>query len=158
MADDKKPQINITRGKRTKRASKKQAASSKAEPEGWSVPTGLGGLAREVWLAGLGTLSVVEEEGEKLFGVLVEEGKRWEQQRRDEAAAVLRAAQDAPKAARKTLDEQVVRRVQERTDAALERAGLPTKEALDRLKQQVDELMLTTDQLHAKLEKRQRDA
>ena len=166
MADDKKPSINITRGKRKKRPSKKQSESSSSAKKdaAWRIPTGLddvasqvGGTARNVWLAGLGALSVVGEQGEKLFGALVQEGKRWEQQRRDDAKAALKAAQEQPKKAKEALDEQVVRRVQERTDDVLERVGLPTKEALDSLKRQVDDLAVKADRLHAKLEKKQRD-
>ena len=155
MADDKKkPSINITRGKRSKRSSKKKA-SAQTPDAGWSIPTGLGdvaGITREVWLAGLGALSVVGETGGKLFGALVREGKQWEQQRRESAKTALKAAQKQPEKAREVLDEAVVHRIQERTDAALERVGLPTKEALDSLKQQVDELALKADQLYTKLE------
>lgn len=79
MTDTKKPRINVTRGA-------KRPSPRKAPPEHQPTQTGWWDQMHNVWLAGLGVLSVVEEQSTKLFRALVEEGKRWEQTRREEAA------------------------------------------------------------------------
>lgn len=161
MADDNttpsKPSINITRGK--KKPPRSQAAADGGSPSSgsWlSLPSGLTRSARDVWLAGLGALSVVEDQGTKLFRALVQEGKDWEQTRRAETEKALKEAErqreQAVDTAQEALDDQVVRRVRQGVDAALERAGVPTRAAMDDLRQQVDDLAVKAEQLAAQLD------
>jgi len=162
-ANDKKPSINITRGKRksprsdkSSRSTKPERAESNDESSWFGLPTDLASGARDVWLAGLGALSVVEDQGSKLFRALVQEGKSWEKTQRDEAGKALKAAEEegeqVAEATKEALDEQVVRRVRSGVDAALDRAGVPTRAALDDLRSQVDDLAQHADQLAAQLD------
>lgn len=151
------PSINITRGK--KKPSRSQNASApKKETSGRWLPFSLGESAREAWLAGLGALSLVEDQGAKLYRALVQEGKNWEKTRREETEAALKEAEthteETLEAAQETVDEQVVRRVRVGVDAALDRAGVPTRAAMDDLRQQVNELAKKTDRLAAQLEEK----
>lgn len=158
MADNEnnaKPSINVTRGKKKPPRSQK-ASGTKKEPSSNWIPFGLGEGVRDVWLAGLGALSVVEDQGAKLYRALVQEGKNWEKARRKETEAALNETEarteETLEAAQETVDEQVVRRVREGVDAALDRAGVPTRAAMDDLRQQVNELAKKTDRLAAQLE------
>jgi poly(hydroxyalkanoate) granule-associated protein len=163
MTDKKKkttPSINVTRGrKQPARSGAKKASDAKQKSSGsWTdVPAGLAEGARDVWLAGLGALSVVEDQGTKLFRALVQEGKSWEKTRREEAEAALKEAEkeseETVEAAQEAMDEQVVRRVREGVDAALDRAGVPTRTAMDDLRQQIDDLAIKADRLAAQLDK-----
>lgn len=164
MTDEKKnkatPSINVTRGrKKPTRSTAKEASGSKPASSGsWmDVPAGLAEGARDVWLAGLGALSIVEDQGAKLFRALVQEGKSWEKTRRKEAEAALKEAEEegakTAEAAQEALDEQVARRVRDRVDAALNRAGVPTRAAMDDLRQQIDDLAIKADRLAAQLDK-----
>ena len=163
MADSESnatPSINITRGTkkppRSKQASDEQHASSSS----W-LPLGLDKSAREVWLAGLGALSIVEDQGTKLYQALVREGKNWEKTRREETEAALKEAgaqaEETLEEGQETVDEQVVRRVREGVDAALNRAGVPTRATMDELREQVNELAKKTDRIAAQLEEEARD-
>ncbi len=169
MADDNKPRINVTRGKRTRpksktSSSKNQSASSSA----WGIPSGLVELSdqvadgvRDVWLAGLGALSVVEEQGSKLFSGLVEEGKAWEQERRDQVKKALQAPEEATEEAADataSASEQMTERVRDGVDAALERAGVPSRRALEDLRSQVNDLATQADQLAQALEQQTLDS
>lgn len=168
MADDNKPRINVTRGRRKRPKSKtsssrKQSASSSA----WGIPSGLAELSdqvadgvRDVWLAGLGALSVVEEQGSKVFRGLVEEGKEWEQERRDQVKKALKAPEEATEDAADaavSASEQVTERVREGVDAALERAGVPSRRAMDNLRRQVNDLSVKADKLAQALEQQTTD-
>lgn len=162
MAEDrKKPNINVTRGGRAPRRTAASDRAARRSSGGWTaglgaLPTGLARGARDVWLAGLGALAVVEDQGTKLFRVLVEEGKQWERERREETETTLKqvvAETDrAATAATEAIDEQVVRRMRDSVDAALERAGMPTRAALDNLHGQVDALVQKADRLAEQLE------
>jgi poly(hydroxyalkanoate) granule-associated protein len=109
-----------------------------------------------VWLAGLGALSVVEDQGTKLFRALVQEGKSWEQKQRAEAEKTLKAAEkegeQAAEAAKETLNKQVLRRVRSGVDTALDRAGVPTRTDLEDLQAQVDTLAQKADRLAVQLD------
>jgi len=101
MSDDG-PKINVTRGKRADKEKKnKQAQSSSTAPGAMEVATGLAQRAREMWLAGLGALSLAEEAGTKVFDALVEEGKSWEEQRRKQQNCLLVAVAPCPKGNRR---------------------------------------------------------
>ncbi len=166
MADatnDKKPSINITRGKRTaprsdtsSRSTKPERAASNDANSWFGLPASLTSGARDVWLAGLGALSVVEDQGGKLFRALVQEGKSWEKTQRDETGKTLKAAEhegeQVAEATKEALNEHVVRRVRSGVDAALDRAGVPTRAALNDLRTQVDDLAQQADQLAAQLD------
>ncbi len=105
---------------------------------------------RDVWLAGLGALATVEEEGSKLFGRLVDRGKEFEHERRSEL-------QNARKKAKKQRDEALeqIEEASEETQTlltdtvnnALERFGVPTRTEVDRLSKKVETLAKQVDDL-----------
>jgi len=78
-----------------------------------NLPDEVTGRAREIWLAGLGALERLEQEGDKVFETLVERGKRYEDTRRDqieEATENLREQQE-------TLTEDVTQRLDDATQS-----------------------------------------
>ena len=161
MADEKKPTINVTRGNRKPPRSEAQEKQQRDDADErtsslGNLPAGIAQSARDVWLAGLGALSVVEDQGTKLFRALVQEGEHWEEERLKSAESTLKQAgsegERAADAAAKALDEQVVRRVRKGVDTALARAGVPTRSAIDDLRRQVDDLSRKADRLAAQLE------
>jgi poly(hydroxyalkanoate) granule-associated protein len=82
-----KKKVNITtkKGKAGKKA-KGNKAASKSFAFG-DLPEEVAGRAREVWLAGLGALASVQEEGSKVFNDLVQKGESWEKERSKELGA-----------------------------------------------------------------------
>lgn len=117
---------------------------------------------REVWLAGLGALATVEEEGSKLFNRLIERGQEFEEERRHEIEEV---TEEVTETARKQRDEalsQIEEAGEETRSAltntvknALERFGVPTRDEVDRLAKKVDALSQQVDDLASSLSETQ---
>jgi len=109
---------------------------------------------REVWLAGLGALATVEEEGTKLFGQLVDRGKEFESERREEIEEVREEVTETAREQRREALEQLEEAGEETQSllldsvhAALERFGVPTRSEVDRLSDKVDTLSQQVDEL-----------
>jgi poly(hydroxyalkanoate) granule-associated protein len=113
---------------------------------------------REVWLAGLGALATVEEEGTRLFGQLVDRGKEFESERRKEIEEVREEVTETAREQRDEALEQIEEAGEETQSllldtvhAALERFGVPTRSEVDRLSAKVDTLSQQVDALSAAL-------
>lgn len=119
---------------------------------------------RDVWLAGLGALATVEEEGTKLFSRLVERGKDFETSRRKNLEAAAGAAAETAEAEGK----QIVAQFEEATEGArtyltdavenaLDRLGVPSRKEVDQLSEKVDGLSAQIDALTAQLAEKKGD-
>jgi poly(hydroxyalkanoate) granule-associated protein len=95
--------------------------------------------AHRIWLAGLGALAAAEEEGTKLFSRLVERGKGFEADGKEQFAKAKKKAEKAYEDVSETVDEKVT--------AALHRLGVPTREEIKRLTKKVEELTAKVEQL-----------
>jgi len=148
MSDDNSPKINVTRGK--KKESKKQASRKKSSgaelPNAMEVASGLARRARNMWLAGLGALSVAEEAGTQVFNALVEEGKSWEQERRKQTEQTAKQVQTLTEDGADAI-EAVEERVRDEMNDVLHRMGVPRRDDIDELRDQVDALAEKMDQL-----------
>jgi len=98
---------------------------------------------REVWLAGLGALATVEEEGTKLFGRLVDRGQEFEEKRRhalEEATEKMRERSDEALSQLEDAGEETQSMLSSSINTALERFGVPTRDEVDDLASKVDHL------------------
>jgi poly(hydroxyalkanoate) granule-associated protein len=127
-------------------AHKKSTTDASSE----SIQDELTKRGRDVWLAGLGALATVEEEGSKLFGRLVDRGKEFEKERRSE----LEAAREKAEAQRDDALEQIEEASEETqtlltntVNKALDRFGVPTRTEVDRLSEKVETLSKQVDEL-----------
>jgi len=118
--------------------------------------------AREIWLAGLGALERLEEEGDKVFQTLVERGKNYESKRREqfeEATENLREQQEAlTKDVTERLDdatESVEAAVSDTLSGTLNRIGVPTREEVRGLSRRVGELSKKLEALSQMLDAQQ---
>ena len=105
---------------------------------------------REVWLAGLGALATVEEEGSKLFGRLVDRGAEFEEERRKElkeAGEKAREQGDEALAQIEEASEETQSLLMGTVNTALERFGVPTRSEVDRLSERVESLTKQVDEL-----------
>jgi poly(hydroxyalkanoate) granule-associated protein len=111
---------------------------------------------REVWLAGLGALATVEEEGSKLFTNLVDRGKTFEKNRRKELEEVTEKAREQRDEALSQIEEageETQSLLFDTVNSALERFGVPTRKEIDRLSKKVDTLSKQVDTLSTALSK-----
>jgi poly(hydroxyalkanoate) granule-associated protein len=121
-------------------AKKKGKKETKAKG---SLPDELTERGREVWLAGLGAMAAAEEEGTKLFNSLIEKGKSYESEGREQLEEVAKTATEQQQA----LSERVQSTIAETVEVALERFGVPTQSEVKKLSQQVDRLTTKVEQL-----------
>jgi len=116
---------------------------------------------RDVWLAGLGALATVEEEGNKLFKRLVDRGEKFEQERRKElkeASKKAREQRDEALAQIEEAGEETQSLLLDTVNTALERFGVPTRNEVDRLSKKVETLSKQVDTLSKTLSKRKTKA
>lgn len=123
------------------------------------LPDELSGRAREVWLAGLGALSRLEEEGDKIFRDLVERGEKYESKRRkqlDDATGEIRKQQESlTKDFTQRVDEAtktVEKAVSDTLSTTLGRIGVPTRDEVRGLSEKVGTLSKKLDALSKMLE------
>lgn len=105
---------------------------------------------REVWLAGLGALATVEEEGTKLYNRLIDRGQEFEEERRGELEEATEKVREQSEEALTQLEEaseETQSVVAESVNTALERFGVPTQEEVDDLADKVDHLSQQVDDL-----------
>ena len=99
--------------------------------------------AHQIWLAGLGALSLAEDQSGKLFKALVKRGKVFEEETKDRIDEV-RAKLDVRKAASGVVD-----RINDTLDGSvngvLERLGIPSKKEIEGLTKRVERLTKTLE-------------
>ena len=94
--------------------------------------------AYQIWLAGLGALSMAEDESGKIFKTLVKRGKTFEAAGKDRLSG-MRDALDLRKAASNTMA-RIADNLDEGMSGVLARLGLPTKKEIDALGKRVERL------------------
>lgn len=94
----KKVTITTKKGKAGKKAKGKKSSTTSFSLG--DLPEEVAGRAREIWLAGLGAMASVQEEGGKVFSELVKKGETWEKDRaKDLGAAKKKVEASVEKAA-----------------------------------------------------------
>ncbi|MGL4574022.1 MAG: phasin family protein [Burkholderiaceae bacterium] len=111
--------------------------------------------AQQIWLAGMGAFAKTQEEGQKVFDVLVKEGmglqkktQRFaEDKMTDVTTKVNKAANDISKQANGTWDK-LETVFEDRVARALNRLGVPTKREIEALLAKVEELNKSVHKLN----------
>jgi poly(hydroxyalkanoate) granule-associated protein len=134
---------------------------TKESPRNETLQDELTKRGRDVWLAGLGALATVEEEGSKLFQRLVDRGQEFENERREElekASKKAREQRDEALAQIEEASEETQSLLMDTVNTALERFGVPTRNEVDRLSDKVETLSNQVDELSKTLSKRKTKA
>jgi poly(hydroxyalkanoate) granule-associated protein len=117
----------------------KAGSPTSAEALGQSVVDS----AQKIWLAGLGAFSRARTEGDGLFNTLVEQGKGMRERARDAADQALTAARsqaDATFSQAQGKWDKLEQVFEERVSRSLNRLGVMTRDEMDDLNRQVQEL------------------
>lgn len=116
--------------------------------------------AQHIWLAGLGAFAKAQEEGQKLFGALMKEGKTLQKrtlgatgdkvgevsgQVRDQVSGL---AEQLQKQAADTWDK-LETVFEQRVERALDRLGMPSRKEIAELTEKVEQLTAAVSQLPA---------
>lgn len=135
-------------------------------------PDDIKASAQRIWLAGLGALSMAEEEGGKLFRNLVEKGSSFEARGKERAADVRDKVEDVAREARarasevgsdvrgraegaaervkaeaESLFSGIEAKIDKAVSGALGRAGVPSREEIAVLSTRIEELTRLVEQL-----------
>ena len=100
---------------------------------------GLFESTRKLWLAGLGTLSVVEQEGTELFDELVKKGRKMEEKSRERLSKTKADFESGTDELAEKLDRQV--------SGVLQKMGVPSRAQVQDLTVRVEQLMEQVDRL-----------
>lgn len=132
------------------------------------LPSELSERGREIWLAGLGALARVEEEGEKIFRNLVERGEAFEGRGRKQIEAAVDRLSEQQKEASKALGdatkgfseaaESVERAVSNTVTDTLGQMGVPRRGEVEELSSKVSQLSEKLDALQTMLDAQQKAA
>lgn len=107
------------------------------------IATNIRESANRIWLAGLGAYAKTQEEGEKLFKLLVEEGEKVEKRAKKAAEARIEEAKGKVVEFRGKASQQFDRLeelFQERVAQVLNRMGVPTQDDIRELTRRVEML------------------
>lgn len=88
--------------------------------------------AQKIWLAGLGALSVAEQEGSRMFDSLVDRGRAFEERGKERMEETRAKAGDAAASFEDRIDEKIT--------SALRRFGVPSRDEIRELTRRVEEL------------------
>lgn len=117
-----------------------------AKKNGKTSPKDLKDSANKVWLAGLGALATVGEEGGKMFDELVKKGKAFE----PKVMSQVEMAKDKFDAAKGKAGKAWTKlegSIDERVTAAIHRIGVPTRDEIKELSKRVAELTSKVEEL-----------
>jgi poly(hydroxyalkanoate) granule-associated protein len=109
------------------------------------APNDLVDSAQQIWMAGVGVLTLAQEESGKLFSALVDAGKQMEKVL-PSPTDVLKTASDSAESywakVQKIIDHQIT--------ATLHRFGVPTKDEIDRLTRRIEQLTASIEALRVR--------
>lgn len=116
--------------------------------------------AREVWLAGLGALATVEEEGSKFYNNLVKKGEDFENKGKETFDSVLDSVSDNYKKVEKQFSDAFNKAedtFEENVAKVVKGLGVPTQDEVSTLTKKVEKLTRKVEELSDQLEKQSAD-
>ena len=109
--------------------------------------------ANKIWLAGLGALSVAEQEGGKLFNSLVEKGEGFEKRGKKGLEKVQNTVEDSVEVAREKADKALGKfgkGFDTRVAETLNKLGVPSRMEIQKLTRRVEQLTKKVDATNKK--------
>lgn len=109
--------------------------------------------AKEIWLAGLGALSAVEEGGSKLFKSLVDRGTEFEKKRKQEIDEMWEEVSDRYREVGDQVGDSIgkaEKAFEKNIKAIISGMGIPTRKEVEELSGKVDALNAKLDKLQKK--------
>jgi poly(hydroxyalkanoate) granule-associated protein len=110
--------------------------------------------AREIWLAGLGALAAVEEEGSKFYSNLVDKGAEFEKKGKKQVDEFYKDVNDKYKDLEKRIADTYGKaedKVEDNMAQLVKKMGVPSREEVKELSSKVEKLMKKVDELSKKM-------
>lgn len=130
------------------------AGKKNTEKESSSWVGGIEKYSRKIWLAGLGIYSKIDQDGPKLFDTLVKDGEKAEKQAKKTAEEVADSAKSSTSSRVSGVKDRALGKWGEleeafdkRLNSAISRLGVPSRNEIKALHQQVDTLTKQIEKL-----------
>ncbi|MDF2487483.1 MAG: phaF [Pseudomonas sp.] len=129
------------------------AGKKNTEKEGSSWVGGIEKYSRKIWLAGLGIYSKVDQDGSKLFDSLVKDGEKAEEQAKEAAESAKESAKAGTSRVSGVKERargkwgELEEAFDKRLNSAISRLGVPSRNEIKALHQQVDTLTKQIERL-----------
>lgn len=130
------------------------AGKKNTEKESSSWVGGIEKYSRKIWLAGLGIYSKIDQDGPKLFDSLVKDGEKAEKQAKKTAEDVAETAKSSTTSRVSGVKDRALGKWSEleeafdkRLNSAISRLGVPSRNEIKALHQQVDSLTKQIEKL-----------
>ncbi|MBV4540775.1 phasin family protein [Pseudomonas vlassakiae] len=130
------------------------AGKKNSDKEGSSWIGGVEKYSRKIWLAGLGIYSKIDQDGPKLFDSLVKDGEKAEKQAKKTAEDVAETAKSSTTSRVSGVKDRALGKWSEleeafdkRLNSAISRLGVPSRNEIKALHQQVDSLTKQIEKL-----------
>ncbi|BBH43921.1 phasin family protein [Pseudomonas sp. KU43P] len=130
------------------------AGKKNSDKESSSWIGGIEKYSRKIWLAGLGIYSKVDQDGPKLFDSLVKDGEKAEKQAKKTAEDVAESAKSSTTSRVSGVKDRALGKWSEleeafdkRLNSAISRLGVPSRNEIKALHQQVDSLTKQIEKL-----------
>ncbi|MBF8669945.1 phasin family protein [Pseudomonas putida] len=130
------------------------AGKKNSDKEGSSWVGGIEKYSRKIWLAGLGIYSKIDQDGPKLFDSLVKDGEKAEKQAKKTAEDVAETAKSSTTSRVSGVKDRALGKWSEleeafdkRLNSAISRLGVPSRNEIKALHQQVDSLTKQIEKL-----------
>jgi poly(hydroxyalkanoate) granule-associated protein len=116
---------------------------------------------REIWLAGLGVFSTMEEEGTKLFNKFIEKGKELEKKGENIEKKARQQVQNIEKKAKETIGnlgtwDELGDYIEQKLNSTFETLGVSSHKEVKALNDKVEKLTKSVEMLSDKIEKSQK--
>lgn len=105
--------------------------------------------AHKVWLAGLGAVSMAEEEGGKFLSSLMDKGQKLESKSKEQVEKA-KGTVAGMKTVAESYWETFGRTIDDQMTAVIHRIGVPTKDEIEALTKKVEDLTVAVDNLRTK--------
>lgn len=106
-------------------------------------------MAHEIWLAGLGAMTMAGEEGSKFYKALLEKGAAFEKAEKPPIEAVKNAYERTVEATT-SMFSRIEDAIKDKTVAVLQKMDIPTREELSELNARVEALTQAIERLTEK--------
>lgn len=125
------------------------AGKKNTEKEGSSWVGGIEKYSRKIWLAGLGIYSKVDQDGSKLFDSLVKDGEKAEKQAKEAAESAKESTSRVSEVKERARGKwgELEEAFDKRLNSAISRLGVPSRNEIKALHQQVDTLTKQIERL-----------
>lgn len=104
--------------------------------------------AREVWLAGLGALATVEEEGNKFYDTLKAKGEDLEKRGKKQIESTLDSVKKSYKETEKKVTDTVTNTVEDSVKQVMDKFDIPSRDEVKNLISKVESLTKKVDELN----------